>query len=56
MQVPFRNQIENEAVQVHITLYWPTALTKTNRENKNIKYNIIVYYYIYKFLVYRISM
>jgi hypothetical protein len=22
------------------TLYWPAALTKTNRENKNVKYNI----------------
>ena len=27
---------------VHITLYGPAALTKTNRENKNVKYNIIV--------------
>ena len=25
---------------VHITLYGPAALTKTNRENKNVKYNI----------------
>jgi hypothetical protein len=31
---------------VHITLYWPAALTKTNRENKNVKYNIFVYYTI----------
>jgi hypothetical protein len=38
MHVPFRNRIENETV--HITLYWPAALTKTNRENKNVKYNI----------------
>jgi hypothetical protein len=26
-----------------ITLYWPAALTKTNRENKNVKYNIYIY-------------
>ena len=30
-------------VPVHITLYWPAALTKTNRENKNVKYNIYIY-------------
>ena len=30
-------------VPVHITLYGPAALTKTNRQNKNVKYNIGVY-------------
>ena len=28
---------------VHILKYWPAALTKTNMENKNVKYNISVY-------------
>jgi hypothetical protein len=40
MQVPFRNRIENEAVQFfffYMTLYWLAALTKTNREIKNVK-------------------
>jgi hypothetical protein len=23
--------------------YWPAALTKTNRENKNVKHNIYIY-------------
>jgi hypothetical protein len=23
--------------------YWPAVLTKTNRENKNVKYNTIIY-------------
>ena len=27
---------------VNIRKYWPVALTKTNRENKNIKYNITI--------------
>ena len=29
---------------VNIRKYWPAALTKTNREDKNVKYNIIKYY------------
>ena len=29
---------------VNILKYWPAALTKTNRENKNVKYNIVLYY------------
>jgi len=28
---------------VNIQKYWPAALTKTNRENKNVKYNILNY-------------
>jgi hypothetical protein len=24
-------------------IYWPAALTKTNRENKNVKYNVLKY-------------
>jgi hypothetical protein len=28
---------------VNILKYWPAALTKTNRENKNVKYNILKY-------------
>jgi hypothetical protein len=30
--------------QVNILKYWPAALTKTNRKNKTIKYNITIYY------------
>jgi hypothetical protein len=37
-------QKRGNPVPVHITLYWPAALTKTNRENKNVKYNIWIYY------------
>ena len=29
---------------VNIRKYWPAALTKTNREDKNVNYNIIKYY------------
>jgi hypothetical protein len=39
MQIPLRNWIKNEAVQSR--LYWPDALTRTNRENKNVKCNIL---------------
>jgi hypothetical protein len=39
MQIPLRNWIKNEAVQSR--LYWPAALTRTNRENKNVKCNIL---------------
>jgi hypothetical protein len=31
----------------NILKYWPASLTKTNRENKNVKYNIYIYIYIY---------
>ena len=31
---------------VNILKYWPAALTKTNRENKNVKYNILPYQHI----------
>ena len=41
------NRKRDSSVPVHITLYWPAALTKTNRENKNVKYNIADYLYIY---------
>jgi hypothetical protein len=37
------NRKRGSPVPVHITLYWPAALTKTNRENKNVKYNIYKY-------------
>jgi hypothetical protein len=36
---PLRNCIKNEAVQSR--LYSPAALTRTNRENKNVKCNIL---------------
>ena len=42
--VPEPNRKRGSPVPVHITLYWPAALTKTNRENKNVKYNIGIYY------------
>jgi len=29
---------------VNILKYWPAVLTKTNRENKNVKYNISIYW------------
>jgi hypothetical protein len=29
---------------VSIRINWPAALTKTNRENKNVKYHIILYF------------
>ena len=38
--VPEPNRKRISPVPVHITLYWPAALTKTNRENINVKYNI----------------
>jgi hypothetical protein len=31
---------------VNILKYWPASLTKTNRENKNVKYNIYIYIYM----------
>ena len=45
MQVPFRNRIENEAVQSRSIYRYidRLRLTKTNRENKNVKYNIVSY-------------
>jgi hypothetical protein len=41
MQEP--NRKRGCPVPVHITLYGPAALTKTNRANKNVKYNIRKY-------------
>jgi hypothetical protein len=41
------NRKRDSPVPVHVTLYWPAALTKTNRENKNVKYNITDFIYIY---------
>jgi hypothetical protein len=43
MHVPEPNQKRGSPVPVHITLYWSAALTKTNRENKIVKYNIVAY-------------
>ena len=32
---------------VNVLKYWPSTLTKTNRENKNVKYNTCIYIYTY---------
>jgi hypothetical protein len=45
LYVPESNRKRGSPVPVHITLYWPAALKKTNRENKNVKYNISIYFY-----------
>jgi hypothetical protein len=35
---------------VNILIYWPAVITKTNRENKNVKYNICICIFVFVYL------